>query len=102
LDPLRISVPVPACVRARVPVEPSWRAPENVVVLFRLPVVRVTLVVAPFWRMPAPLRDPMVRLFPDRTTFAPAAMLRAVLLPKAKDEDEPSWTVPAFTVVAPV
>ncbi len=92
---------MPCLVRAIVPV-PFWMTPEKVVLELSLPTDKVAL--APvFVTVPAPASELIVSLKPAKSSVAPLAMVTSVpVAPSAKAVAEPSFSVPASILVAPV
>ena len=102
--PLKVRVPVPVLVRARVP-EPFSITPAKLVEVMSPPVVSVAVVrVVEFVTRPVPLtaeaREPMATLLPARSSVVPVDKVTAEPVPKALVL--PAFNVPALTVVVPV
>ena len=95
---MTVKVPVPALTNASVPV-PFCITPENVVLVLSPPDVSVAAL-PEFVTVPAPESEPTLFEFPAMSNTAPAATVRAELLPSAPAE--PAFSVPAVTEVAPV
>ena len=104
LAPDSVSVPVPVLVSPNVPVVNavvSLITPEKAsLALFKLPVVKVALVVLSLVTVPAPPSEPMATELPFRLRIAPASTVTAELVPKALAL--PACKVPPLTWVAPV
>ena len=92
-------MPVPALVRASVPL-PSAATPEKAVEVLLPPEVSVTAPAALLVTLPAPASEPIVSLKPFRSNVAPPATVSALLAPTALAM--PSLRVPALIVVTPV
>ena len=102
--PLKVRVPVPVLVRARVP-EPFSITPAKLVEVMSPPVVSVAVVNAvEFVTRPVPpsaeARVPMATLMPARSSVAPVDKVTAEPVPKALVL--PAFKVPPLIVVAPV
>ena len=102
--PLKLRVPVPVLVRARVP-EPFSITPAKLVEVLSPPVVSVAVVrVVEFVTRPVPpsaeARVPMATLMPARSSVAPVDKVTAEPAPKALVS--PAFKMPPLIVVAPV
>ena len=98
--PLKVRVPAPVLLRARVPAVFCSR-PEKLLVWSLLPTVSVTVPAAVVSTTPAPDRPLMVSPKPFRSSV-PAIATLPLPTPSGITPAAPSWSVPPLTVVVPL